>query len=40
MADERTLDGTRFSRDDIPLVRIVLDDAFIWIYQQRQKEAS
>lgn len=33
-------ESTRFSRDDIPLVRLVLDDAFAWIYEQRQKDAS
>lgn len=33
-------ESTRFSRDDIPLVRLVLDDAFTWIYEQRQKDAS
>ncbi len=30
--------STRFSRDDIPLVRLVLDDAFTWILQQRLKD--
>ncbi|HEY2413800.1 MAG TPA: hypothetical protein VGI40_16230 [Pirellulaceae bacterium] len=26
-------ESTRFGRDDIPLVRLVLDQAFVWIYQ-------
>ena len=27
-------ESTRFGRDDIPLVRMVLDEAHTWIYQQ------
>jgi hypothetical protein len=26
-------ESTRFGRDDIPLVRLLLDQAFIWIHQ-------
>ena len=26
-------ESTRFGRDDIPLVRLVLDQAFVWIHQ-------
>lgn len=26
-------ESTRFGRDDIPLMRLVLDEAHIWIYQ-------
>jgi hypothetical protein len=33
-------ESTRFSRDDIPLVRLVLDEAHSWIYEQCQKEKS
>ena len=28
--------STRFSRDDIPLLRLGLDEAHTWIYQQKQ----
>ena len=27
-------ESMRFGRDDIPLVRLLLDQAFVWIYQQ------
>ncbi len=27
-------ESIRFGRDDIPLVRLLLDQAFVWIYQQ------
>jgi len=27
-------ESTRYGRDDIPLVRLVLDEAYAWIYQQ------
>ncbi len=33
-------ESTRFSRDDIPLVRLVLDEAHSWIYEQSHKEKS
>jgi hypothetical protein len=26
-------ESTRFGRDDLPLVRLLLDQAFVWIYQ-------
>jgi hypothetical protein len=26
-------ESTRFGRDDIPLIRLLLDQAFVWIYQ-------
>jgi hypothetical protein len=29
-------ESTRFSRDDIPLVRFVLDEAHTWIYQPQR----
>jgi hypothetical protein len=29
--------STRFGRDDIPLVRLVLDQAFVWIHQNSGK---
>ena len=28
-------ESTRFGRDDIPLIRLALDDAHTWIYQQQ-----
>jgi len=28
-------ESTRFGRDDIPLIRLTLDDAHTWIYQQQ-----
>lgn len=28
-------ESTRFGRDDIPLMRLALNDAHIWIYQQQ-----
>jgi hypothetical protein len=33
-------ESTRFSRDDVPLVRLVLDEAHTWIFQQSQKGTS
>ena len=27
-------ESTRFHRDDIPLVQLVLDEAYIWIFEQ------
>jgi hypothetical protein len=29
-------ESTRFGRDDIPLIRLVLDEAHTWIYTQSQ----
>ena len=29
-------ESTRFGRDDIPLIRLVLNEAHTWIYQQTQ----
>lgn len=31
-------ESTRFSRDDVPLMRLVLDDAYNWIYEQSAKD--
>ncbi len=31
-------ESTRFFRDDVPLMRLVLDDAYRWIYQQSAKD--
>lgn len=31
-------ESTRFSRDDVPLMRLVLDDAYNWIYEQTAKD--
>jgi hypothetical protein len=33
-------ESTRFGRDDIPLMRLALDEAHTWIYQQRQARTS
>ncbi len=33
-------ESTRFGRDDIPLIRLVLDDAHTWIYQQSRSRTS
>ena len=33
-------ESTRFGRDDIPLMRLALDEAHTWIYQQRQARNS
>ena len=33
-------ESTRFGRDDIPLIRLVLDEAHTWIYRQSQNENS
>jgi hypothetical protein len=29
-------ESTRFGRNDIPLLRLALDEAHTWIYQQKQ----
>ena len=31
-------ESTRYGRDDIPVIRLVLDEAFGWIYVQQQNE--
>lgn len=31
-------ESMRFGRDDIPLVRLLLDQAFVWIHQQSVRE--
>ena len=33
-------ESVRFQRDDIPLVRLVLDKAHLWIYQQARQVRS
>lgn len=33
-------ESTRFGRDDIPLIRLVLDEAHTWIYQQPRTRTS
>lgn len=33
-------ESSRFSRDDVPLVRLVLDEAHTWIYQQAPRDAK
>lgn len=33
-------ESTRFGRDDIPLMRLALDEAHTWIYQQPQARNS
>ncbi len=33
-------ESTRFGRDDIPLMRLALDEALTWIYQQQQADQS
>ena len=32
-------ESTRFGRDDIPLIRLALDDAHTWIYQQQARNS-
>ena len=32
-------ESTRFGRDDIPLIRLVLDEAHTWIYQQQARRS-
>ena len=32
-------ESTRYGRDDIPIIRLVLDEAFGWIYLQQEAEA-
>ncbi len=31
-------ESTRYGRDDIPVIRLVLDEAFGWIYSQQESE--
>ena len=31
-------ESTRYGRDDIPIIRLVLDEAFGWIYCQQENE--
>ena len=33
-------ESARFLRDDIPLLRLVLDEAYTWIYRQSQRTES
>lgn len=33
-------ESTRFGRDDIPLVRLVLDEAHSWIYRHSQERGT
>ena len=33
-------ESTRFHRDDIPLVQLVLDEAYIWIFQNQKCDGS
>jgi hypothetical protein len=33
-------ESTRFGRDDIPLIRLALDEAHTWIHQQSSKDKS
>ena len=33
-------ESSRFGRDDIPLMRLVLDEAHTWIYRQQQTSHS
>jgi len=33
-------ESTRFGRDDVPLIRLVLDEAHTWIYQQSRTRTS
>jgi len=33
-------ESTRFGRDDIPLMRLALDEAHTWIYQEGQARNS
>lgn len=33
-------ESTRFGRDDVPVIRLVLDEAHTWIYQQSQRIES
>jgi hypothetical protein len=33
-------ESARFGRDDIPLLRLVLDEAYTWIYRQSQRAES
>ena len=33
-------ESTRYGRDDIPLVRLVLDEAHTWIYQQSTRKIT
>ena len=33
-------ESTRYGRDDIPVIRLVLDEAFGWIYVQQEKDCG
>jgi hypothetical protein len=33
-------ESTRFGRDDIPLIRLALDEAYEWIYEHSQQIES
>jgi hypothetical protein len=33
-------ESTRFGRNDIPLIRLALDEAYTWIYSQSQQASS
>lgn len=33
-------ESSRLGRDDIPLVRLLLDQAYVWIYQQSHSETD
>jgi hypothetical protein len=33
-------ESTRFSRDDVPLLRLVLDEAHTWIFEHSAKDLS
>ena len=33
-------ESSRFGRDDIPLLRLALDEAYTWIYQQSLQNKS
>lgn len=35
---DRWKESTRYGRDDIPVIRLVLDEAFGWIYLQQENE--
>ena len=37
---DRWQESTRFGRDDLPVVRIVLDQAHTWIYQNTQRDGQ
>ena len=33
-------ESSRFGRDDIPLLRLALDEAYTWIFRQSQRTES